>query len=227
MHSIFYSKKAALIFPFSLSLLILLFYSISNPIYAQFSEVESSSEVRSFDVHTQSFRAQLEYEAYLPVLFQAESVGSNTDDNGNNGDEDNDDNESEDPFSTEFELEVIRLVNEERAEAGCNPVTAEPALRLAAYSHSKDMGDNLYFSHTGLNGSRFWDRAEDAGYTGFASGENIAAGYGSPASVMNAWMNSDGHRNNILNCRHTEIGVGHYVAGQGYNNYWTQVFGRR
>ncbi len=125
-----------------------------------------------------------------------------------------------------FEAEVIRLVNLERDEAGCQPLTLNAHLHEAAFLHSKDMGDNGYFSHTGRDGSSFSQRARRAGYTGSPRGENIAAGYGSPASVMNGWMKSTGHRNNILNCNSTEIGVGYYYAGKGYGHYWTQVFGR-
>lgn len=125
-----------------------------------------------------------------------------------------------------FEAEVIRLVNLEREAVGCQPLTSNIHLHEAAYLHSKDMGVNSYFSHTGLDGSSFSQRARRAGYSGSPRGENIAAGYGSPASVMNGWMNSTGHRNNILNCNSTEIGVGYYDASQGYGHYWTQVFGR-
>ncbi|MEM7278663.1 MAG: major capsid protein [Pseudomonadota bacterium] len=130
-------------------------------------------------------------------------------------------------FTTSIEDAVLDLVNQRRAEAGCGPVKPERSLHEAAYLHSKDMADNRYFSHTGLDGSRFWQRAERAGYEGFAAGENIAAGQRTPESVMTAWMNSTGHRNNILNCRHTHLGMGHYYgSGSRYGHYWTQVFGR-
>lgn len=130
-------------------------------------------------------------------------------------------------FLTPFEAQVVTLVNIERSKAGCGPLEANPYLRQAAFLHSKDMGDYLYFSHTGRDGSSFVTRAQRAGYPGSPRGENIAAGYGSPTSVMNGWMNSTGHRNNILNCSSNEIGVGYYAAGQGYGSYWTQVFGRK
>lgn len=125
-----------------------------------------------------------------------------------------------------FEAEVIQLVNNERVKNGCSALSPNPFLRQAAYLHSRDMGDNLFFDHTGSDGSNFVTRARRAGYGGSPRGENIAAGYGSPAAVMSGWMNSTGHRNNILSCTTTEIGVGYYQAGQGYGHYWTQVFGR-
>ncbi|MEM9774023.1 MAG: CAP domain-containing protein [Chloroflexota bacterium] len=130
-------------------------------------------------------------------------------------------------FMSEEEATVLDLVNSERENAGCGPLEANPFLRSAAFLHSQDMAVNRYFDHTALDGSRFWDRADRAGYQGFAAGENIAAGYGSPESVMNGWMNSSGHRANILNCSHTEIGIGYYFdSGSPYRRYWTQVFGR-
>ena len=77
-----------------------------------------------------------------------------------------------------------------------------------------------YFSHTGLDGSSPGDRARAAGFSGGGIGENIAAGYGSPEAVMAGWMNSSGHRANILNCGYRLLGVGY--AAQG--NHWTQMF---
>ncbi|MFK7800567.1 MAG: CAP domain-containing protein [Anaerolineae bacterium] len=128
---------------------------------------------------------------------------------------------------TDTEVAVLDLVNARRAEAGCGPVAAERFLHEAAFLHSKDMADQRYFNHTSKDGLRFWQRAARAGYKGFAAGENIAAGQRSAESVMNSWMNSEGHRNNILNCSHTHLGIGHYYgAGSPYGHYWTQVFGR-
>jgi uncharacterized protein YkwD len=77
-----------------------------------------------------------------------------------------------------------------------------------------------YFSHTSQDGRSFSDRVDETPYEGFPSGENIALGQRDPESVMSSWMSSDGHRNNILSERSTEIGIG-YVDG-----YWVQVFGR-
>ena len=129
-----------------------------------------------------------------------------------------------------FEQEALDLVNQERANAGCNPVTANEKLVAAARGHSDDMAVNDFFSHTGSDGSSPWDRIARQGYSLGAGGENIAAGYSSPAGVMNGWMNSSGHRANILNCTFTEIGIGYtYLANDtgsiNYRHYWTQDFG--
>lgn len=119
---------------------------------------------------------------------------------------------------TEAETLLI-LVNESRAEEGLSALTLNNALNKAALSHSTDMETNDYFSHEGLNGSRFWDRTEDAGYMGSPAGENIAVGQRDAEAVHTSWMNSEGHRNNILNSRITEMGLGN--SGR----YWTQIFG--
>ncbi|NJN16109.1 MAG: CAP domain-containing protein [Oscillochloris sp.] len=123
--------------------------------------------------------------------------------------------------------EVVRLVNIERAAAGCPALVIEEHLVAAAQKHSKDMGDNNFFNHIGSDGSRFFNRTEAADYTGNPGGENIAAGYPTPAIVMEGWLTSDGHRKNMLNCNFREIGVGYYYAANStYRSYWTQVFGR-
>jgi uncharacterized protein YkwD len=125
---------------------------------------------------------------------------------------------------TGLEDEVVELTNAERTAAGCAEVDTDERLRTAARGHSQDMADHDYFSHTGLDGSSFVDRAQAAGYPSPA-GENIAMGYRTPADVMRGWMDSDGHRRNLLDCSHQDIGV-----GLGYDRdgrpYWTQVFGR-
>lgn len=117
--------------------------------------------------------------------------------------------------------EVVYLVNAEREAAGCGPLAVNDALTAAAQGHSDDMAANDYFSHTSLDGATASDRAEAAGFTGTALGENIAAGQRSAQDVMAAWMGSEGHRANILNCDYTVIGVG--LNEDGW--YWTQMFG--
>ncbi|WP_345576429.1 sigma-70 family RNA polymerase sigma factor [Streptomyces prasinosporus] len=116
--------------------------------------------------------------------------------------------------------QVLALTNTERAEAGCGPVTLDDRLARAAQLHSEDMSANGYFSHTGQNGSSFADRARAQGHPS-PGAENIARGQSSAASVMDAWMNSPGHRANILNCSLKTLGVG--VVTSDWT--WTQVFG--
>ena len=119
---------------------------------------------------------------------------------------------------------VIRMTNQARARAGCRPVTPSRSLSNAAYQHSRDMANNHYFSHYNRFGSGPGNREWSAGYRWNAYGENIAWGQRDASSVMNAWMNSPGHRQNILNCRYRNVGVGVAYNSRGVP-YWTQDFG--
>ncbi len=123
----------------------------------------------------------------------------------------------------EFELKVLELVNIERAKHNLAPLSWDSSLAEVAKAHSFDMAKNNYFSHTNLNGQSAFDRMKNAGINYSYAAENIAAGQKTPESAMNSWMNSEGHRNNILNKNVTRIGVG-YVKGGSYGHYWTQNF---
>ncbi|MGW5334289.1 CAP domain-containing protein [Streptomyces bauhiniae] len=116
---------------------------------------------------------------------------------------------------------VVELVNAERAKAGCSPVALNSTLTKAAQDHSADMATHNTMSHTGSDGSDPGSRITAAGYRWSTYGENVAYGYSTPEQVMDGWMNSPGHRENILNCSYKEIGVG--LAQPG--SYWTQDFG--
>ncbi|MCX5404357.1 CAP domain-containing protein [Streptomyces sp. NBC_00335] len=120
------------------------------------------------------------------------------------------------------ESAVLTLVNQERAQAGCGPVRANPPLAGLAGAFSKDMAVRGFFDHTDPDGNSPWDRATKAGISGMG-GENIARGQGDAAAVMKAWMNSPGHKANILNCEFRTLGVGVYNAAGG--PWWTQDFG--
>ncbi|MCK9902469.1 serine protease [Parafrankia colletiae] len=123
--------------------------------------------------------------------------------------------------------EILRLTNVERQKAGCGPLLFDASLTAAAQAHSADMATNNYFSHTGQNGSTAGSRAQAAGWPNGYVGENIAAGSTTPAATIQMWMNSSGHRANILNCAYTHLGVGYAQGGGTYRYYWTQAFGRR
>ncbi|WTJ96192.1 CAP domain-containing protein [Streptomyces sp. NBC_01537] len=116
---------------------------------------------------------------------------------------------------------VLALVNAEREKAGCAALTENAKLTKAAQDHSQDMADHTNMSHTGSDGSSMTDRLARVGYSFSSAGENVAAGYTTPESVMAGWMSSAGHKANILNCGFKEIGIG--LAQPG--NYWTQDFG--
>ncbi|GAA5206642.1 CAP domain-containing protein [Streptomyces thinghirensis] len=121
------------------------------------------------------------------------------------------------------EAQVLALVNEERASAGCSPVTANDRLTRAADDYSDVMASSGVMSHTGPDGSTMTTRVEAAGYQWSTLGENIARGQADAASVMDSWMNSPGHRANILNCSFKELGVGVHFGDGG--PWWTQNFG--
>ncbi|MEV7188873.1 CAP domain-containing protein [Kitasatospora sp. NPDC093102] len=121
-----------------------------------------------------------------------------------------------------YAQKVVDLVNVERAKAGCGPVSAEPRLASAAQSHSDDMADRNFFDHASPEGYHADHRIEAAGYSWSTWGENIARGQKDPAAVMSSWMNSPGHRANILNCSFKQLGVGVRTGTNG--PWWTQVF---
>ena len=127
---------------------------------------------------------------------------------------------------------VLYLTNLERRAEGLSPLKSEPRLEAAAQDHAEDMAAQDYFDHQSLDGRSPWDRLGDAGYTYHAAAENIAAGQITAESVVDAWMNSPGHRANILNPYFRELGVGYHLeAGDtfpdpyGYRHYWVQDFG--
>lgn len=155
-----------------------------------------------------------------------------------------------------FEEQVVALVNQERLNnGGLPPLKSAPELMSSAETHSSDMAVREFFSHCDLDTlSQPWDRMTAAGYTWSAAAENIAAGQTTPADVMTSWMNSSGHRANILSSSYREIGVGYVLQAGDTNNirfngdgdcvfnpgngsdfsnqgpffrYWTQNFGRR
>ncbi|MEJ2870788.1 CAP domain-containing protein [Actinomycetospora sp. OC33-EN08] len=115
---------------------------------------------------------------------------------------------------------VVALTNQYRQQNGCQALTRDTRADTSAQRHADWMNQTGTFSHTGANGSSFVDRMKAAGYP-TPGGENIAQGQRDAQAVMTAWMNSPGHRANILNCRFTKIGVG--LAGT--KNYWVQNFG--
>ena len=119
-----------------------------------------------------------------------------------------------------YEAEVIRLVNEIRRQNGLGELTASAELSHVARLKSQDMHDKGYFDHTSPTYGSAFDMLRSFGISYRTAGENIAYGYSTPQAVVDAWMNSSGHRANILNASYTQIGVGHVQDG----NYCTQIF---
>lgn len=127
---------------------------------------------------------------------------------------------SVDASVTAYENEVIRLVNDIRKQNGLSPLAANWELSRIARYKSQDMATNHYFSHTSPTYGTPFQMIRAFGLSYRAAGENIAYGQRTPQEVVNAWMNSSGHRANILNASYTQIGVGYVSSG----NYWTQMF---
>ncbi|WP_328468332.1 CAP domain-containing protein [Actinoplanes sp. NBC_00393] len=119
--------------------------------------------------------------------------------------------------------EVIRLVNVERKAAGCGALTGEKRLHAAAQKHSDLQAEKNTMSHQLPGEASMGDRVTAEGYRWGGVAENVAAGYTTPAAVMDGWMNSPGHKANILNCGYKHIGVGVKKSSEG-TLYWTQNF---
>lgn len=127
----------------------------------------------------------------------------------------------EDSSNQSFVRQVEELVNEERAKAGLAPLQVSGAVTSAAQDRAVEIERS--FSHTRPNGSSFSTVLTENGVSFMGSGENIAYGQRSPKEVMNTWMNSAGHRANILNGKFTTMGIGYYLNGSG-TGYWVQLF---
>lgn len=121
---------------------------------------------------------------------------------------------------SEYEKRVVELVNEARSSNGLSPLTLNTELSNVARIRSQDMKDKGYFSHTTPTYGSPFDMMKSFGISYKTAGENIAKGYATPEAVVAGWMNSEGHRENILKSSFTEIGVGYVADG----NYWTQMF---
>ncbi len=136
-----------------------------------------------------------------------------------------------------MEERVLVLVNEQRARgatcgadrfAPAGPLRMDAALRQAARCHSADMAARGFFDHDTPDGVSPWDRIAAAGYTGSATGENIAAGYPDPDAVVRGWVESPGHCSNLMAPGSNEHGIGFQLApGTEWTHYWTQTFGAR
>ena len=132
-----------------------------------------------------------------------------------------DSDNSEETSYHAYILRVVELVNEERAKAGLAPLTLQKNITQAAQVRAEECERS--FSHTRPDGRNFSSALTEAGVSYRGSGENIAWGQRTPEQVMEGWMNSAGHRANILNEKYTSIGVGYYQNASGVN-YWSQLF---
>ncbi|WMJ78834.1 MULTISPECIES: CAP domain-containing protein [unclassified Sedimentibacter] len=132
-------------------------------------------------------------------------------------------NSSTKSSNSSYEQRVVQLVNVEREKNGLNPLVLDSSISNVARAKSKDMADNNYFAHQSPTYGSAGDMLRNFGINWSAWGENIASGQNTPEQVVNAWMNSEGHRANILSTNFGKIGVG-YVTDSNGTPYWTQMF---
>ena len=149
------------------------------------------------------------------------STGTSTSESGT-GDSDAQDSKVTQAEMTQAEA-VLKLVNQERKKAGVSPLTLSDKLTSIANTKAKDMADKGYFSHNSPTYGSPFDMLKQFGVSYSYAGENIAAGQKSAEEVMNSWMNSSGHKANILNKNYTQLGVGFYRGGE-YGTEWVQLF---
>lgn len=151
---------------------------------------------------------------------------SNTDTDNNNNDNSNNDTDTgtdtdNNTGNQSYTQQVVDLVNAERAKEGLAPLTIDPLVEKAATVRANEIQSN--FDHVRPNGSSFSTAIKEQGATFRGAGENIAWGQRTPQEVVNAWMNSPGHRANIMNTNYTHIGVGNTQNSSG-TQYWVQLF---
>jgi uncharacterized protein YkwD len=138
------------------------------------------------------------------------------------------------PAQADMASDALSLINQQRTAKGCPALQRDASLQTAAERHARDMANANYFSHTGKNGSKHGQRYRKAGYGGQRTAENIAGGQKSASEVVTNWMNSQGHRKNILNCKYRDTGLAVVyqaddkpLPGNSYplKYYWVQTFG--
>lgn len=132
-------------------------------------------------------------------------------------------NESKQAYDESQAQQVLTLVNQERSKRGLKPLQLDNELGTVATAKAKDMSDNNYFSHDSPTYGTPFDMMHRFGIEYKSAGENIAAGQKTAQDVMSSWMNSSGHRANILSESYTKLGVGYYKGGT-YGTYWVQMF---
>ncbi|MGI0483789.1 CAP domain-containing protein [Pantanalinema rosaneae CENA516] len=129
--------------------------------------------------------------------------------------------------SDDYRLSLLNLINGFRQQANLHLLELSTSLCVAAQTHAEDMARNNYFSHTCLNGSSAINRAEKAGYPSSFVGENIASGNEHIEAVFEQWLNSSGHRENMLNEKYKEAGIGYVLQSPHTNDshYWVLLLG--
>ncbi|MFG6147131.1 CAP domain-containing protein [Halobacillus sp. B23F22_1] len=227
---------------------VLFMVSVATPALAEQMWKKENEGTATFDKWSMQIKDWLaekdvtveEFESNLKSLFNPQELPANEDgqpkqrelneqlkEEENIQDEQEDTSESslEDEDPSQFEKEVVELVNEERAKEDLDPLEMYGRLSDLARLKSQDMADNDYFDHTSPTYGSPFEMMDQYDFTYWSAGENIAAGQRSPEQVVEGWMNSPGHRENIMKEDFTHIGVGYVEeSGDRYGTYWTQMF---
>lgn len=176
---------------------------------------------KTYYVKARAYRTRgikITYGKYSKVLtIKPYKKPDNTNKKPSNGDE-----QTNNTDTSRYVQEVLDLVNKEREAAGLAPLTLDEKLNEAAKVRAQEITSN--FSHTRPDGTEPFTVLQEYGCSYMAAGENIAAGQSTPAEVVGSWMNSEGHRANILSPNFAKLGVGYCQADSGYNHYWVQLF---
>lgn len=175
------------------------------------------------------FRELLELNKHFPdpdLIHPQDKINFPEGEHGQHTDQDNTQqgtDTAEPVEATQQAQEVLKIVNQERSKVGLKALTLSAELTDVATVKAQDMADNGYFDHTSPNYGSPFEMMRHFGIQYRSAGENIAAGQKTAQEVMNSWMNSSGHRANILNSDYEQIGIG-YVTGGQYGTYWVQMF---
>lgn len=211
-----------------------LVFGIASPASAQHCDVKKGDSVyRIAKRYHIVFKRLLEYNQNLKnpdLIYPDDEIQIPDDSDGNTSTEgsENDNVESgNDELTGQGEStqanEVLKLVNAERSKQGLKALTLSSTLTSVANVKAKDMAVHKYFSHNSPTYGTPFEMLQKFGVKYKTAGENIAGGQKTPAQVMQTWMNSSGHKANILSSKYTELGVGYY-AGGSYGTYWVQLF---
>lgn len=163
------------------------------------------------------------YNAYVYKYLQGNGQQGNSQQSNGQQSNSQQSNSQQGSVQTGKAAEVLKLVNEERSKAGLAGLKSDDKLNKLAQLKAQDMAEKGYFSHTSPTYGSAFDMMKEYGVSYKTAGENIAKGQRTSESVMRSWMNSQGHRANILNSGYSRLGVGYAVDAKG-NTYWVQMF---
>lgn len=219
---------------FTLTLFVTLAIGFASPAFAQHCDVQKGDSMWNISKRYHvDFKTVLKLNKHFrnPSLIHPKdevelpdgSTGHETTEGSKEDNIDDNQEETTERGETSQAQEVLKLVNQERQKQGLKALTLNTKLTSVANMKAKDMADKNYFSHTSPTYGSPFQMLQNYGVTYTSAGENIAAGQRTSQEVMNSWLNSSGHRANILNKDYTQLGVGYHKGGS-YGTYWVQLF---